>query len=192
MSRNQNRVQYSLDSGNIKNLSDKELNMILRATDELVMSAGRSMLTKVLKGSKEKKILEFQLDKCPAYGVFADFSIQEISNRVDWAIENGFIAIEYSGKLPMLIFTLKGWEIEKQNYTNELFEQLCKVAASDSADERKAFIETLKTRNRQVILLLLEKIAKSGTETLISFLEEWKRCEVKKVSSAIDNVINRM
>lgn len=102
MSRNQKRFPYSLDSGKIRKLSDEELRMILRAADEIIATGGRSMLTKILKGSKDKKILEYQLDKSPAYGAFSELSAEEVSNRVDWAIEHNYLAVEYSKKLPLL------------------------------------------------------------------------------------------
>lgn len=71
MSRNRQRVQFSLDAGGIKVLSDVEIKMILRAADELISVGGRSMLVKILKGSKDKKLLEHKLNECPAYGFYA-------------------------------------------------------------------------------------------------------------------------
>ena len=193
MSRNQKRFPYSLDSGKIRKLSDEELRMILRAADEIIATGGRSMLTKILKGSKDKKILEYHLDKSPAYGAFSELSAEEVSNRVDWAIEHDYLAIEYSKKLPLIVFTPAGWEIEKETYTNELFENFREIMCEISdLERRKAFIEILKTRNRQVILLLLDKIAENGDESFIPLLEEWKTVEVKKVSGKIDGVINRI
>ncbi len=50
MSRRKPRVQYLLDSGNIKKLSDEEIRVILRATDELIAAGGRNMLVKIRKG----------------------------------------------------------------------------------------------------------------------------------------------
>jgi hypothetical protein len=62
MSRKQ-RVQYELDCGDVRYLPDNEIRAILRATDPLVATGGRSMLTKILKGSKDKKVLEHGLDR---------------------------------------------------------------------------------------------------------------------------------
>ena len=193
MSRNQKRFPYTLDSGKIRKLSDEELRVILRAADEIIATGGRSMLTKILKGSKDKKILEYQLDKSPAYGAFSELSAEEVSNRVDWAIEHNYLAVEYSKKLPLIVFTSAGWVIEKETYTNELFTNFREITSEISDLERqKAFIEILKTRNRQVILLILDKIAENGDESFIPLLEEWKTVEVKKVSGKIDGVINRI
>ncbi len=59
MSRRKPRVQYLLDSGNIKKLSDEEIRVILRATDELIAAGSRNMLVKIRKGLKDKKVLDF-------------------------------------------------------------------------------------------------------------------------------------
>lgn len=60
MSRKKPRVRYELDSGDVKYLTDKEIRSILRAADELIAIGGRSMLAKILKGSKDKKVLEHE------------------------------------------------------------------------------------------------------------------------------------
>ncbi len=57
MSRRVRKVPYTLDTKNIKTLSPEELAGILRGADDLIMSGGRTLLSKVLKGSKEKNFL---------------------------------------------------------------------------------------------------------------------------------------
>jgi hypothetical protein len=41
---------------------------ILRAADGLIGSGGRSLLTKILRGSRAKDVLSHDLDQNPAYG----------------------------------------------------------------------------------------------------------------------------
>lgn len=69
MSKRVKRVEYHLDTKGITSLPPEEIKAILRGADELIMSGGRNLLAKILKGSKEKKILERQLDDCPVYGI---------------------------------------------------------------------------------------------------------------------------
>ena len=64
------RVRYKLDCGNVKNLTDEDIKAILRATDEIIATGSRNVLAKILKGSKDKKVLEHELDKCPVYGFY--------------------------------------------------------------------------------------------------------------------------
>ena len=55
MSKKVRRVLVSLDAGEIKDLPQEDIRMILRGADELISTGGRSMLAKILKGSKDKK-----------------------------------------------------------------------------------------------------------------------------------------
>ena len=61
MSRKIRRVRFQLDRGDVRHLPDEEIKAILRAADELIASGGRNMLAKILKGSKDKKVLEHDL-----------------------------------------------------------------------------------------------------------------------------------
>jgi superfamily II DNA helicase RecQ len=108
------RVPVTIDSGDIKDLPKAEIIVILRAADEIVGQGGRSLLVKILKGSRDKKVLEHELDKCPAYGMFKALSPEEIGHKIDWLIENGFLRIEYDYRLPFLYFADRGWEIERK------------------------------------------------------------------------------
>jgi len=45
-----------LDSKGIIDLPFNEIKVILRGADDLIMTARRNMLSKILKGSKEKKL----------------------------------------------------------------------------------------------------------------------------------------
>lgn len=66
------KITFQLDTGDIQELSKKDIIMILRAADTMIHSGGRNLLAKLLKGSKDKKILELHLDECPVYGYYHD------------------------------------------------------------------------------------------------------------------------
>ena len=53
MNRKVRRVPVVLDAGQIKKLPQEDIRMILRGADELISNGGRSMLAKILKGSKD-------------------------------------------------------------------------------------------------------------------------------------------
>ena len=189
------RVQYSLDSGNIKKLPENEIKMILRAADELISTGGRNMLVKILKGSRDKKVLEHGLDKCPAYGFYHELTMEEISYRVDFMIEQVFLRIEYYDRLPVLVFSEAGWAIEEAVYAEELYQRFrARVKAGNGRDsgvaedgmagstcqaggvagdmEPDALIEQMKTVNRQVVFDVLEKIRASKNTDFIPVLED--------------------
>lgn len=178
------RVQYSLNTGAIKSLSEEEIKMILRGADELICTGGRSMLVKILKGSKDKKVLEYKLDQCPAYGFYRSLTQEEISCRVDWMIKRGYLRIEYSGRLPMLVFSENGWEIERETYTEELFQRF----DLDRRESNFRVIHEMKDVNRQVVMGILEKIRATREEGFAQILEVWKAMEVRKVRERIESV----
>ena len=99
--------------------------MILRGADELISTGGRSMLAKILKGSKDKKIFEYKLNECSAYGYYQDMKLDDISKCIDWMIKKDYLRIEYDYRLPLLVFSEKGWQIEKETFAQELYQRMC-------------------------------------------------------------------
>lgn len=181
------RIRYELNTGEITKLQPEEIRVILRAADEMIATAGRSMLVKVLKGSKDKKVLEYKLDECPSYGYYHDLTMEEIGKRVDYMIVKRYLRIEYSGRLPMLIFTDKGWDIERETYTSEW---VCRFKeAVESKVLRLDMFEELKTVNRQVVFAMLDRIKEIGDKRYIPVLKAWQKGEVRKVRQKIEDVI---
>jgi superfamily II DNA helicase RecQ len=186
MSGKNQKVRYKLDCGEIRRLSDEEIKAILRAASELIATGGRSMLAKILKGSKGKKVLEYGLDQCPVYGYYRELKIQEITDRINWMIESGYLEIEYKDRLLMLVFSKIGWEIERETYAGELLQKLANLFESKDY----SFVQELKDRNRGIILLLIKKIIMTGNVRFIPILKAWKEIEHKKVQSEIQRCIN--
>ena len=183
------KVRYNLsDLTGQKAPSEEDINNILRATDEIISSAGRTMLAKILKGSKDKKVLENGLDQCPSYGYYNKLTIEEITKIVDWMIVNDYLNIYYNGRLPMIIFSEKGWETYKPYYVEELYALILKVNEIGTEN----LIERLKQTNRQVVKMLLLKIGESMNIGFIRFLIKWEAAEVKKVRIIINHTISKL
>jgi hypothetical protein len=187
MSHKINRVKYHLDSKGIKDLPYEEIVAILRAADDLIMRGGRNLLSKLLKGSKEKRIIELGLDKNPSYGFYRDISLENTLAKVDWVIKNNYLAIEYDYRLPLLVFTDKGWEIEKDTYSTELLKGFDTMIESGTDYYNMNY---LKDKNRGLIFLLLDKVKQTNDKKYIPILEAWKEIDYKKVKQRINQVIN--
>lgn len=188
MSKKVRRVPVSLDAGEIKDLPQEDIRMILRGADELISTGGRSMLAKILKGSKDKKIFEYKLNECPAYGYYQDMKLDDISKCIDWMIKKDYLRIEYDYRLPLLVFSEKGWQIEKETFTQEIYQRMC----LDVKENKARVIFEMKEVNRQVVMRVLDKIEKDGTEEFLPYLEAWKMLEVKKVAARIAEVENKI
>lgn len=187
MSRRVQRVHYQLsDVGDLVRPSQKDINNILRAADEIIATAGRAMLAKILKGSKDKKVLELKFDECPSYGYYNSLTISEITKIVDWMIINDYLDIDYNYRLPMIVFSYKGWELYKPIYADELYNKILVVAENSETD----LINQLLKTNREVIKIVLLQVGASKNIGVIRFLENWKENEVKKVRSMINGAIN--
>lgn len=183
------RVTYNLsDLRGQKAPSQEDINNILRAADEIITSAGRTMLAKILKGSKDKKVLENGLDQCPSYGYYNKLTIEEITKIVDWMIVNDYLNIYYNGRLPMIIFSEKGWETYKPCYVEELYTLILRVNEIGTEN----LIERLKQTNRQVVKMLLLKIGESMNIGFIRFLIKWEVAEVKKVRIILNHTISKL
>lgn len=188
MSKKVRRVPVILDAGEIKDLPQEDIRMILRGADELISTGGRSMLAKILKGSKDKRIFEYKLNECPAYGYYQDMKLDDISKCIDWMIKKDYLRIEYDYRLPLLVFSEKGWQLEKETFAQELYQRMC----LDVEEKKGRVIFEMKEVNRQVVMCVLDKIEKEGTEEFLPYLEAWKMLEVKKVAARISEVENKI
>jgi superfamily II DNA helicase RecQ len=189
MARKVRRVPVSLDSHGVQPLSDEEIRTILRGADDLIMSGGRSLLARVLKGSKQKVIFEKELDRSPVYGAMPDLSIDEITRHIDWMIEEGYLAIEYDYRLPLLKYTSMGWAIERDIYAAELLERLDREIAQ-GIETRD--VNWLSERHPQVLELVAERIGKSGNPQYLPFLKRWKDKASHRMSRHIRTAINTL
>lgn len=188
MSRRVNRVDYHLDTRGVKKLGDDELRMILRAADSLIMSGGRTMLCKILRGSREKKLVELGLDHNPAHGYYRELKSEEVMARIDRAIVDGYLDLEYDYRVPLLMFAPKGWSIERETYAEELLRGFDEKLEKGPPFE----MEYLKDRNRGMILLLLDKVEATGNTGYIPLLEAWAEVDYKKVRARIHQVIRTL
>lgn len=188
MGRRVSRVTFDLDTGDVETIPEDEIKAILRAADDIISSGGRALLGKILKGSRDKTILEHELDKSPMYGYYKNLTLEQIGYRVDWMIKNKYFRIEYDGRLPLLVYSFTGWEIEKQTYIDELFEQFYQ----DVKDHTATVVPRLKDTHRDIAIGIIEKIALTKDKNLIPLLEYWRSGEVKKIRALITEAIHEI
>jgi len=182
-------VPVQLDAGNISGLPFDEIKAILRGTDDLIMRGGRNLLAKILKGSRDKKVFELNLDRSPVYGCFHHLTIKEITQKIDWVIIDGYLAVEYDYRLPLLVYKPKGWKIEMDTYSDELLQGFNEMLEGGA----KHFLMIyLKDKNRELIWMLLDKVEATGDSKYIPLLESWEKVDYKKVRQRINRVIDSL
>ena len=188
MSQRSRRIAVKPDAKGLNELSEDDLKAILRGADDIIAQGGRTLLMRILRGSASKDVLDRGLEQSPVYGYFRGLSNEDTLARIDWAILNGYLRIEYSNRLPLLVYTQEGWEIERETYANELLEKI-EAALKDGPPYEMAH---LKDRDRGMILLLLDKVAATGNRNFIPALKAWKRVDYKKVQQRIQQTIQRL
>ena len=72
-------------------------------------SFGRTMIADILKGSANKRITQFGLDRFPTYGIMKDFTQIRIIKIMDYLIDNEWLAVE--GEFSVVATTPKSAEI---------------------------------------------------------------------------------
>ena len=88
----------------------------------------------------------------------------------------------------MIVYTDKGWEIERENYADELLEGIEKKLEDGPPYE----MDYLKDRNRGMILLLLDKIESTKNPKFVPALKAWRMIDYKKVAIRIGQVIRAL
>jgi hypothetical protein len=181
-------VPYHLDSTGVRNLSERDIATILRGADTMIGRGGRTQLSKLLKGSKAASVIDNGLDGCPVYGCYRSMAIEDILRGIDWTIEHNYLRIEYAGRLPVLVFTERGWAIEVETMVEELVEMFeGRLAAGPPYD-----FSELKDRDREMIFLLLDKIEASERPEFVPLLEAWAAIDYAKVRARIASVIRTL
>ena len=179
--RDRPRSPVHLDSGGVS-VSSEELAAILHAADSVIHKGGRSQLVKLLKGSRDKKILELGLDADGSYGVFSHLTLSEIAHKVDWAIEEGYLGYYYEWRQPLLMYTERGWELEKPVVVNEFYEEFCR----DVEEGETRMAERMVDIKNDVQLDVIELIAQRCDERCLEHLEVWSGKTTKRIRKKIN------
>ena len=184
--RHAHKVAVILDTGGIGYLPVEDLEWVIRGADEMIFRGGRTLLTKLLKGSREARIKELGLDRGAAYGKFRELPAEQVAAKIDWAIKHDYLRIEYDRRLPLLVHSPLGWEICKRVRVQEFLADFDRMLASGAQLFNLAY---LIDRNREMILQLLDAVAATGDPKYIPLLRAWAEIDYKKVRAAIHRVI---
>jgi len=90
-----------------------EAQKIISCIGKIKMKYGSKMIADILKGSKQKKILQLQLDKQSTYGIMSEYSVEKISEIINFLISDGYIDVE-SGTFPTLSLSNRALEFIKK------------------------------------------------------------------------------
>lgn len=110
---------------------------------------GVNTIADVLRGSSQKKILQYRFNELSTYGIMKDYSKNELSDFINTLISHGFISLK-EGEYPTVILNTQSMKILKNeekvilkeitkaakiSADNELFEELRALRKEIAADE---------------------------------------------------------
>lgn len=98
----------------------EEAQMILSCVKRMNERFGVSMTAKVLKGSRDKKVLQFGLDKLSTYGLLSRYTEREITERIHFLIAENLLAIE-EGRFPTIRLNKNSVPVLKGNQKVEMY-----------------------------------------------------------------------
>ena len=130
--------------------SQKILSCIYRIRQASGRDYGKSMLTDVLRGSQNEKLISLGFGELSTYGIMADSAPKKIRAEIDFLAEKGYIHVT-EGDYPQLLLTARSAEVlkEKKPLTMKMPIEKKKVPskAVGTGEDDFLFIELKKLRS---------------------------------------------
>lgn len=97
---------------------------------------GMNLIAEVLKGSKNKKVLELQFDRLSTYGVMGDSSLQGIKDRMNYLITENYMRLS-TGEYPIVKLEAKSRSVLKGE--DKVYQKLSRKIEKSSPDLQSLF-----------------------------------------------------
>ncbi|MGG3889789.1 DNA helicase RecQ [Metabacillus fastidiosus] len=125
----------------------KETQMILSCVKRMGERFGASLTAKVLKGSKNKKVLEFDFDSLSTYGLLSQYSEKEIMNLIQYLVADGYLLVQ-DPKFPTLKLSSAAYQVLKGETT--VMVQLFKEKKRVETDFHAPLFEQLRELRKKI------------------------------------------
>ncbi|WP_430006130.1 DNA helicase RecQ [Metabacillus idriensis] len=90
----------------------KEAQMVLSCMIRMGQRFGKTMISQVLTGSSNKKVIDFKFNELSTYGILKHQTAKEVSEFIDFLTSEQYISIT-GGQFPVLVVEEKGLEVLK-------------------------------------------------------------------------------
>ncbi|OZU87100.1 DNA helicase RecQ [Virgibacillus indicus] len=125
----------------------EEAQMILSCVKRMGERFGVGMTAKVLKGSRDRKIKDFRLDKISTYGILSAYTEKELTEWIHFLIAEQLLATE-EGKFPTLRLNHNSVDVLKGNRVVEMY--TAPIPTSDDADYHEDLFTALRALRKQI------------------------------------------
>ncbi len=106
---------------------------------------GINLISGILKGSKNKKILEWNLDKTSTYGMMEEYNLETIKDMINLMVADEYLTMT-TGEYPVLKLTQKAYEFLKSD--DKIYRNITKIAKIYDTGEE--FFEALKILRKEI------------------------------------------
>ncbi|GIO26785.1 DNA helicase RecQ [Ornithinibacillus bavariensis] len=125
----------------------EEAQMILSCVKRMGERFGVSMTAKVLKGSSDKKLKEFQLHNLTTYGLLSTYTEKEITEKIHFLIAEQLLATE-EGKYPTLKLNKNSIDVLKGSRTVEMY--MVSIPTTEEDDYYKDLFDALRQLRKKL------------------------------------------
>lgn len=124
--------------------------MVLSCVYRTDQRFGSDIISKVLKGSKDKKVLQFGFDKLSTYGLMKNYTLSYIKDVISALISSGYLGLnEYGG----LVFTSNSGKLLKTDEKVQMRTPKKTVQPDNKFDDEIIYMdlyELLRTRRNEI------------------------------------------
>ncbi len=121
------------------------------------------------------------LDADDSYGALSHLTRDEISHKVDWTIEQGYLDYYYEWRQPLLMYTERGWELERPVVVENYYEEFC----GDVKDGEFRMAQRMTDIKYDIQLDVIDLITQRCDERCLAHLDSWSSQTTKRIRKKI-------
>ncbi|WLV24307.1 DNA helicase RecQ [Aciduricibacillus chroicocephali] len=125
----------------------EEAQMILSCVKRMGERFGVGMTAKVLRGSKDKKILDFGLHKLSTYGIMNAYTEKELTEFIQFLVAEQLLSME-DGKFPLLKLNSKSVDVLKGQ--EQVFMHVVTVPQTEELGEHAELFDLLRQLRKKI------------------------------------------
>lgn len=178
--------QSEEDCGRCSNCTDERASVDVTKEAQMVLSCiirtgqrfGRTMISQILTGSKNKKLLQLKFDQLSTYNLMGKQSSKDVNQFIDYLIADEYITIK-QGEYPYLEVSQKGARVLKRQ------EQVWRKEAMDvkSVSKQHPLFEKLRGVRKEIA-------SREGVPPFVIFSDETLQDLCRKLPSTMDELLS--
>lgn len=156
----------------------KEAQMVLSCIIRTGQRFGRLMISQILTGSKNKKILQFKFNELSTYNLMGKQSSKEVNQFIDFLIAEEYITMQ-QGEYPYLEVSPKGIKVLKQQEQVWRKEEI----SSKTVSKQHPLFESLRELRKEIAF-------REGVPPFVIFSDETLQDMCNKLPRTLDSMLD--